>query len=418
MNLLDLLYIPVGIVTAPLWMRKKRAGWGERFGHVSGMFDASGIDPVRPRVLLHAVSVGEVNALRALVPMLSDSTHVFVSTTTDTGLARARSLFGPMEHVSVVRYPLDCSWMVARFLGSIHPDVVGLVELEVWPNFIKACTKRGIPVGLINGRLSARSFRGYRKIRPLLAPTFKRLGFACVQDTEYARRIRAMGVPDERIEITGSMKWDSISALKSPEPSPRALGIARAMGVDLSKPVVVAGSTGPTEEALLHAAIPAELQLIIAPRKPERFDEAAGALPGCVRRSGGKPGAGASRFLLDTIGELSVVFEIADVVVMGRSFNDQFGSDPSEPAGLGKPVLIGPAFSDFVQAVGVLRDAGGLLVVPREGLGAVVRELIDDSQRRVQMGEKAAACVMSQQGSSRRHHDVLLDRIGHTPRSS
>ena len=419
MNLLDLLYIPVGIVTAPLWMRKKRAGWGERFGHVSGMFDASGIDPVRPRVLLHAVSVGEVNALRALVPMLSDSAHVFVSTTTDTGLARARSLFGSMEHVSVVRYPLDCSWMVERFLDSTRPDVVGLVELEVWPNFIKGCTKRGIPVGLINGRLSARSFRGYRKIRPLLAPTFGRLGFACVQDADYARRIGIMGVPDERIEISGSMKWDSLDTRERAEPSPGALQIAREMGIDLDHPVVVGGSTAQGEEVLIDRAVGEGAQVIVAPRKVERFDEAASELAGCVRRSTGETRPGATRFLLDTIGELSAVYELADVVVMGRSFGDLFGSDPIEPAALGKPVLIGPAHSDFSVAVGLLRDAGGLEVVEPEELGERVRALLGDPAMRAKMGGAGRCCVRGQQGASGHHARLLLGRAGvHRARGS
>lgn len=415
MNLLDLIYIPIGLLTAPLWMRKRREGWAERFGHVEHMLSGVADLADRPRVLLHAVSVGEVNALRALVPMLSDHAVVLVSTTTDTGLARARSLFDEIENVRVVRYPLDCSWMVARFLDTTRPQVVALVELEVWPNFIRACTLRSIPIGIINGRLSARSFTGYRKIRSLLSPTFGRLRFACVQDGDYAQRIEAMGVPSERIEITGSMKWDSIRVDHQREPSEQSLSIAHAMGIDLSKPVIVAGSTGPTEEAMLHAALPSDLQLVMAPRKTERFDEAAAAVPGCVRRSSGEAGQGASRFLLDTIGELSALYEIADVVIMGRSFNDQFGSDPSEAAALGKPVLIGPRFSDFAQAVGVLREAGGLRVVRAEELAEVVAALVQDPALRAQMGERATGCVLAQQGASRRHFDKLLGWVGSKP---
>lgn len=392
-------------------MRKKRDGWDERFGHVSHMLGGDIDENGRSRVILHAVSVGEVNALRALVPMLSEHTEVIVSTTTDTGLARAKALFEAIDHVCVVRYPLDCSWMVRRFLDIVKPDVVGLVELEVWPNFIKACTKRGIPVGIINGRLSARSFKGYKKIRWLLGPTFRRLRFVCVQDHDYANRIGAMGVDDERIEITGSMKWDSIHVVLEREPSQRALQIALELGIDLSKPVVVAGSTGPTEEAMLHKAVPGDVQLVIAPRKTERFNEAAAAIPGCVRRSSGQPGQEAKRFVLDTIGELSAVFEIADVVIMGRSFNDQFGSDPTEAAALGKPVLMGARYSDFEQAVGVLEAAGGLRVVDSDEIGSVVSELITDPKIRADMGENAARCVLAQQGASQKHLQVLLGQL-------
>lgn len=413
MNLLDLLYIPLGLATAPFWLRKRREGWDQRFGHVAAMFDDSSLDPARPRVMLHAVSVGEVNALRAIVPMLADSAEVFVSTTTDTGLARAQTLFGGMGRVHVVRYPLDCSWMVKRFLDSVRPDVVGLVELEVWPNFIRACSTRGIPIGIINGRISPRSYKGYRRLRALLRPTFARLCFACVQDKDYAKRIGAMGTPEDRIRITGTMKWDSVRAEHRSQPSERAQQIAGEMGVDLTRPIVVAGSTGPTEEQLMHESVPADVQLIIAPRKTERFDEAAQSVPGAVRRSSGTPAPpGSSRFILDTIGELSSVFEIADLVIMGRSFNDQYGSDPIEPAGLAKAVIIGSRYGDFESSVALLRDAGGIRIESRETLSAAVAELLEDEAKRAAMGEAAQRCVREQQGASATHAEVLLGAVG------
>jgi 3-deoxy-D-manno-octulosonic-acid transferase len=409
-NLLDCLYIPLGLITAPIWMRKRRDGWNQRFGRVADMVDASGIDSQRPRVMLHAVSVGEVNALRAIVPLLTRESTVFVSTTTDTGLARARSLFGDAEHTHVVRYPLDCSWMVDRFLDEVRPDVVGLVELEVWPNFIKRCVSRGIPVGLINGRLSARSFKGYRKIRPFLRPTFRRLSFACVQDQAYKDRIAAMGAQTDRVRITGTMKWDSISTEPVNEPSERARTIAHEMGVDLERPLVVAGSTGPTEESLMHESVPGEVQLIIAPRKTERFDEAADSVPCAVRRSNGKRALpGTNRFILDTIGELSSVYELADIVVMGRSFNDQFGSDPIEPAALGKPVIIGFRYEDFESAVGLLLAEDAIRIETRESLRDAIRQLLDDPAQRDAMGQSAQACVRAQQGASEEHARVLLE---------
>ncbi|MEZ6165248.1 MAG: glycosyltransferase N-terminal domain-containing protein [Phycisphaerales bacterium] len=411
MNLLDLLYIPLGLVTAPFWLRKRREGWDQRFGHVAAMLDEQSFDAEKPRIMLHAVSVGEVNALRDIVPKLAVHTNVVVSTTTDTGLARARSLFGSIKCVCVVRYPLDCSWMVRRFLDTVRPELVALVELEVWPNFIKQCVKRRIPIGIINGRLSARSFKGYRKIRFLLRPTFSRLAFACVQDDDYAQRINAMGVPIERIEITGSMKWDSIDANPRTEISERARTIASEMGIDLALPIVVAGSTGPSEERLIHESVPGDIQLIVAPRKVERFEEAATSIPGGIRRSSGEQRSGAKRFLLDTIGELSSVYELADIVIMGRSFNDQYGSDPIEPAALGKPVLIGPRHSDFDAAISLLTAAGGLRVVARDELPAAIGELLGEEAKRASMGEAAQACVRAQQGASDRHVGVLLGQL-------
>jgi 3-deoxy-D-manno-octulosonic-acid transferase len=413
-NLLDLLYIPIGVLTAPLWMRKKRDGWDQRFGHVASMLNEPSPDAAgsaHPRVLLHAVSVGEVNALRSLVPMLLEDANVVISVTTDTGLKQARSLFGDLERCEVVRYPLDCSWMVDRFLELVQPDVVGLVELEIWPNFVKRCVKRGIPIGIINGRLSARSFKGYRKAKLFLRPTFARLSFACVQDQHYADRIFAMGTPIHRVEITGSMKWDSVDASVHSEPSAKAHEIADSMGVDLDRPVIVAGSTGPGEEAMLHNAIPADVQLIVAPRKIERFEEAASAIPGSIQRSSGKRAVGEKRFVLDTIGELSAIYEIADVVIIGRSFFDLYGSDPIEPAARGKPVLIGPAHSDFLQAMEVLSQADAIQIVARHEVGGAVAKLLDSSQERHAIGQRAREAVTGQQGASQRHKQVLLDHL-------
>ena len=410
MNTFDLAYLAGGVLLSPVWARKKREGWGERFGHIDGMLQrpAGG----RPRVVLHAVSVGEVAALRSLVPILCEHAEVIVSTTTDTGLARARALYA--GSCDVVRTPLDFSWSVRRFLDKSRPDVVGLVELEVWPNLIRGCVQRDIPIGVINGRLSERSFKGYRRARPILAPSFKRLSFACVQDGAYAERFRAMGVAEDRLSVTGSMKWDAVEVADGSARTVDAIGLARTLGLDLDRPIVVGGSTGPGEEALLHASVPEDVQLVCAPRKPERFDEAAAAMPGCVRRShiDQAPRSGQARFLLDSIGELSTLYRVADVVVVGRSFGAQFGSDPMEPAGLGRATLIGPAYSDFTTVVEALRDADGIGVVERAGLPRAISGLLGDAGAREALGARARQCVLEHQGASRHHAQVLLDRCG------
>lgn len=408
MNHWDLAYILGGVALAPVWARKKRSGWGERFGHIGPMFERRGDG--RPRVVLHAVSVGEAAACRCLVPLLAERAEVIISVTTDTGLSRARALYADV--CDVVRSPLDFSWAVRRFLYHTRPDVLGLVELEVWPNLVRGCRARGIPVGVVNGRLSGRSFRGYRRARAFIGPSFRRLDFAAVQDDEYAARFRAMGVDGDRLRVTGSMKWDAVAVAEGTPRTVESIGLARAMGIDPDRPVVVAGSTAPGEEALLHGAVPEGVQLVCAPRKPEWFDEAAAALPGCVRRSTGEVRAGATRFLLDSIGELSTLYRVADVVVLGRSFGGLYGSDPMEPAGLGLPVLIGPAHDDFASAVGVLREAGGIRVVGRDEVGGVLRGLLDDADARRDMGEKARSCVLDHQGASARHAELLLGLAG------
>ncbi|MBO6514188.1 MAG: hypothetical protein JJ974_09520 [Phycisphaerales bacterium] len=404
MNALDFLYLPLAVLSAPFWARKKRGGWSERFGKVEPMLSERWGSHQQPVVLLHAVSVGEVNALRALVPILTDHTTVVISTTTDTGLKRAQSLFS--DSCEVVRYPLDCSWMVKRFLNTINPDVVGLVELEVWPNFVKACTARSIPIGIINGRLSARSFKGYQKIRFLLRSTFARLDFACMQDQEYAHRVRAMGA--ESVEVTGSMKWDALDvAGPIPQPTQSAIQLAEQLGLDRSQPIVVAGSTAEDEEQLIASACPQTVQLICAPRKPEHFEDAAAAMPGCTRRSTGVPRAN-TRFLLDTIGELSGLYQLADLVIIGRSFGTLHGSDPLEPAALGKPILIGPQHSDFTTQINALLEVDAIEVITRDGLEDRIHALLNDPQRRLELGDHARSCVAQHQGASKVHAETLL----------
>lgn len=407
MNLFDLGYLVGGVALAPVWARKRRSGWDERFGRIGGMLRRP--DRGLPRVVLHAVSVGETSACRALVPLLADHAEVIVSATTDTGLARARSLYGSC--CDVVRTPLDFSWAVRRFLDATRPDVLGLVELEVWPNMVRACKARGVPVGVINGRLSERSFRGYRGARGLIGPTFRRLDFAAVQDDTYAGRFLAMGVPAERVRVTGSMKWDAVGVSAGPVRTTEALALGEAMGLDPGRPIVVAGSTAPGEEALLHAAVPPGAQLVCAPRKPEWFDQAAAAMPGSARRSGGRAPAGTERFVLDSIGELSTLYRLADLVVIGRSFGDLYGSDPMEPAGLGRAVLIGPAYGDFAEVVGALLEAGGIRVVPPDRLGGEIAGLLADPDERARMGAGATRCVAEHQGASARHAAILLEHL-------
>lgn len=405
MNGLDLVYLGAGAATAPFWARKRRAGWRERFGHVQGMLTRAPTG--RPRVLIHAVSVGEVAALRALVPILARDADVIVSTSTDTGLARAKALYA--ETCDVVRYPLDASWAVRRFLDAVQPDAVGLVELELWPNFLGACGRRGVPVAVINGRLSARSHRGYARFARIAGKLmFARLDAAAVQDEAYADRFASVGTPADRVSVTGSMKWDSVDAAGDPPgPSDAALELARDMGIDPDRPIVVAGSTGPGEEALMHDACPAGVQLVCAPRKPERFDEAAAAVPGCVRRSTGETRAG-NRYVLDTIGELGLAYELADIVVIGRSFFDLYGSDPTEPAAIGRAMVIGPAVGDFETAVGVLRAAGAIVQTDRDRLAGELAGLMGDEDGRRAMGARARACVREHQGASARHAALLL----------
>ncbi len=410
--LLDLIYLLAAALAAPWWMRKSRSGWGERFGKTNPLPPVTGC-----RVLIHAVSVGEANMIAPLVDrLIEQGVEVVVSVTTDTGTARARELYEP--RCVVVRYPLDASFAVKRFLNSIRPDAVLLAELEVWPNFVMACIARAIPVGVVNGRLSARSFSNYRKIRFALRRTFARLASVCAQDDVYAQRFIEMGVPAERVRVTGTMKWDSAQGGIEAQSVER---LKSELGIDASRPLVVAGSTAPEEHTLLHKAVSDRAQLICAPRRPEWFDSAAQVLSSdgaCVHRSDpstNRPGA--NRFLLDTIGELRAAYALADVVVIGRSFGDLFGSDPMEAAALGKAIVIGPAVSDFQATVDAMCEDDAMVQTTAANLSAVIRDLLRDRSRRDSLARNALACVERHRGAADACAESVMTMISGTNKS-
>lgn len=398
--LVDGVYILVVVLTLPVWLirmirtGKIRTDWPGRFGRVPGADTRS--NRARSRVLLHAVSVGEVNAIRELVASLdAGGCDVVVASTTDTGFARARSLFGARHRV--VRYPFDFSWMIRRFLRCVDPDLVVLVELELWPNFLGACRRRGTPVVVINGRLTERSRRRYGLIAPAVRRMFACLEWAGVQTEDYAGRFRALGVPDGRVEVVGNMKWDNARCSEGVDGSDR---LRDELGIDSNRPLVVAGSTAPGEHELLLAALPDGCQLLCAPRKPEWFDAAAEALPGCTRRSLGERGANPDLFLLDTIGELAQAYDLADIAVVGRSFVGLHGSDVTQPIGLGVATLIGPNHADFRQMVEALVSGDGLRVVGPDELASSIAMLLSDEAARDEMARCGRAVILREQGAT------------------
>lgn len=417
---MDLAYLGAATLASPVWLSrmasrgKLRTDWRGRLGYIH---DVPPRDD-RPRLLVHAVSVGEVNAIRLLVDQLrggDQPVDVFIATTTDTGTRRASELFGPgpsgRGH-GLVRYPFDFSVCVDRLLDAVQPDAAALVELEVWPNFIASCEARGIPVAVINGRLSARSFGRYRMARPILRRTFARLAAVAAQDDAYAERFRAMGVPAERVEVLGTMKWDTAEIIDSVDGAEQ---LALELGIDRTRPLVVAGSTAPGEHELLVAATPADVQLLCAPRKPEWFDDAARVLKGCVRRSRGPTAArtgGSSRYLLDTIGELRKAYALADVVVVGRTFVPLGGSNMIEPVGLGKPTVVGPHVENFLDANAALVDGGGIVPAEAGSLGLILRDLLQSPSRRAEVAERGRAVIRQRQGATERTAALLRRLVG------
>ena len=374
-------------------------GMRDRSGRVGGLRRRS----PGPRILVHGVSVGETHALEPFVDALAASPpapDVVVSASTATGFERARRIHAGRREV--VRFPLDFTWMAARFLDGVRPELVVLGELELWPSFLEACARREIPVCVVNGRLSGRSYRGYRRWRPLARRMFRSLAWVSAQTGVYRDRFVALGVPADRAEVGGSLKWDA--ALKETDAA-EAAALAEALGIDPDRPLIVAGSTGPGEEEVLLRGLPDGCQLLLAPRRPERWDEAAGLVPGMRRRSGwGGVGGGMAEppsvFLLDTLGELPTAYLLADAVFVGRSLVPMGGSNPLEAVALGKPVVIGPHHANFAGVVDELVAAGGLAVSGDPM--AVIAGWLEDPGAALAVVERGRGALERNRGSAER----------------
>ena len=430
--LAGLLYLPVALYNA-LVLGKNRHGWGERFGAVPIL------DPTKQRIWVHAVSLGEINCTPRLIDALRESLpdcEIVFSTTTDTGYARAIELYG---HESVFRFPLDFSPVMARALTRISPSLVLLVELEVWYNLVRMATDRGIPVAVVNGRLTARSARRFARLGRLIRRVFADLAWVGAQDESIADRFSALGTRPERVEVTSSLKWDSASVTDHIDGADE---LARAMGIAPERPLWVCGSTGPGEELMILDAYRQLLRdwaalaqgvhdesavgggigspsLAIVPRKPERFDEVARIVEGagfsCVRRSdhrdGGEGGPVPESCVLlgDTMGELRKFYSLADVVLVGRSLVPMGGSDPMEVAALGKPVVVGPYTDNFRVPVEALAKAEAIRIVPSAGeLPAVVGTIVRDVSLAKVLGSRAREVVIRNQGATRRTADRVV----------
>ena len=405
----DLCYFVGAVLASPLWLArmiatgKIRTDWRARFG-LGEVLPRS----AAPRILIHAVSVGEVNAIRGLVERLASdrlAPEIVVSATTDTGFARAKSLFG--ERHAVVRTPFDFTGAVKRWLARVQPDLLVLVELELWPNMMRLAESMGVPVVVVNGRLSDRSIVRYRRVKPLVSGMFGRATAVLAQNETYAARFAELGARE--VLVSGNMKWDSIAIH---EEVPGAALLREELGIPHDARVVVAGSTEPGEELLLRDALPDGVRLVIAPRKPEWWEGVAANLPGCVRRSRKERGGADTRFhLLDTIGELGMAYSFADVVVMGRSFGTLYGSDPIEPASLGKPVVIGPRIHDFRDVVAAFKARGGIVQCEAAELKAVLARLFADDAERAAISARGRDTIRGEQGGSARTAEVLLSML-------
>jgi len=408
---------------SPWWLwrvattEKYREGLRERLGRVPARLKQIA-DDYKPVIWLHAVSVGEVLAVSRLVEEIGAALpghRLLISTTTRTGQALARERFGAER---VFYCPLDLPWAVRAYLNALRPAMLVLAETEFWPNLLNGCFRRGVPVAVVNARISDRSWPRYKMLRRLWTPILGKLSRLLAQSELDAERLRALGCKPERVAVSGNLKFD-VRVPKEAE----ATRLLKSLGSGLR--FVVAGSTLEGEEATLLEAWPKlvasgeKLVLVLAPRHPERFGVVAALLAGSgvewVRRSEWKGKAGGEIaelrsgqvILLDTIGELASVYSLAAVAFIGGSIVEAGGHNPLEPAQFGVPIVMGPHYVNFRSITEDLRAHDALRNAEREELAGVLRELLTHNDEAQAMGARALRVFEEQAGATGRSVEAI-----------
>ena len=430
-RLLYNLLFPIGLLVflpAYLLKMRRRGNYRNNFGQRLGLYDAgtqARLAQLRAATWIHAVSVGEVAiALKLAAKMReldSDFTCV-LTTTTPTGFAIATEQ--PRDWMQVMYNPIDFLPVVRRAFQVIRPVRVVLVEAEVWPNLAAEARRCGIPLALVNARLSPRSERRFQRFRALVAPTFRCLDLICVQEANDAKRWEALGVLRDRIRHVGSIKYDPTTA-QTDAALPTA--ILREFGIDAAAtPVLFGGSTHAGEEEILarvfrecRAEFPS-LVLIIAPRHVERTRDIVMQLERlglriALRSAAGRPGEHAPDcLLLDTTGELRNWYGVATVVFMGKSLSTRGGQNPVEPILAGKPVLFGPHMENFATLARTLIEQNGAVAVSgADALAARCAELLRDRQAREQVVANAQEVLAAHRGATQRTAELLRALASH-----
>jgi 3-deoxy-D-manno-octulosonic-acid transferase len=424
MYLLYSLLLTVGFVAMLPWFavdalrtRKYITGLGQRLGNLPPI----ALDK-RPLIWLHCVSVGETVAARPLVRALLDnfpSYRLVISTTTVTGQRIAREAFGS-EAAAVFYFPVDWAWTVRRVLRTLRPAAILIMETELWPHLLRECRRRAIPVALINGRLSITSFGRYQMIRPFIRRVLDNLSIALMQSEQDAARIRELGMPGERVQMLGNLKFDSA---ESSIDEAATASLRERFGFDRSARLIIAASThAPEEEVIIDAFEQIKnsqpgyrVRLLIAPRHPERFGEVASLLQASgltwASRSAAARGEDKNRevVLLDTIGELRAVYPLADVAFVGGSITPHGGHNILEPGARGVCVITGAHTHNFAAVTKAMLDENAIIQLPQVSVSAAPAELAgalsailsNDSLRR-DIGQRALMVCERNRGATER----------------
>lgn len=430
------LLLAVLVVGAPYWLVRMvtsgryRAGLAGRLGFVpAGLRKAVAGKRV---IWVHAVSVGEVMAASTLIRELRMALPewvIAVSTTTATGqrLAQERIAGSPVFYL-----PLDFKYAVRRYLVALRPEILILIESELWPRLIEQCAESGVPVVVVNARISDRSFPRYMRLRRLWRPLLAKVSMFLAQSEETAERLRRIGVPGERVRVTGNLKYD----IRVPEQN-RVAGLIREVAA--GRPIIVAGSTvanEPLDEDMIliqawegTARRDIRALLVLAPRHPERFGEVhavaiefptllatemlAGkqskdAYSGFVQQSDPKE---VDIVVLDTIGDLAAVYGIATVAFVGGSLVKRGGHNPLEPAQFAVPVVMGPSFENFREIVEKMLADDAIRIVSREMVSEILIAMLRDPESARAMGERGRAVFEAQTGATVRTVGALMELV-------
>lgn len=429
--LIDLLYLIAIIIISPkiiyrmIRQGRYRSGWGQRFGKITRK------NPEKKCIWIHAVSVGEVNATKTLIATLQNQFsdyEIVISSTTDTGLARAKALYA--GSFSVFYFPFDVSWIMQRAFDRINPAICLLMELEVWPNLTRIAKSRNAPVVVVNGRLSDKSYPRYKLIKPAAQWMFKKVDLVLAQTEEYAQRFRHLGCPADKVMVTNSLKYDTAQITDKVEGSDQ---IRKQLNIDTER-LWVAGGTGPGEERIVLEAFTklrkeqqfADLRVVIVPRKPERFDEVASIadqfgfgltrysrLKASEKKVSGKPAV----TLGDTMGDLKKFYSLATVVFVGRTLVKMGGSDMMEPTALGKCTIFGPHTFNFKQTVDVLlKGAGAIEIKGSRELFEIIQKCLDDDVLREKTAHKGQEVIKQNQGATQRSVTAIVKLLQESQR--
>lgn len=422
-----------------MWKRGKyRENFLQRFGRYAPKLRARFADKRGRRCWIQAVSVGEVNValvfIRELQRQLPDC-DIALSTTTSTGYALACERL-PAE-VALLYFPQDFPWCVRRAYNLVRPDFVVLMESELWPNFIWAGARRGVPIFLVNARMSPRSARRFRRVRWLFGAVARHLTLVCAQSADNAAAYRGLGlgVPADRVQVTGNLKYD-IALPQAAERQFDPAMVLAAAGVKPGQPVLVAGSTHPGEEEILFDLVAGlrrkfpELFLVLVPRHVERTPEivelAKRKNVGLVLRTSCGTGIMAAQssvrdgrdahptdcLLVNTTGELRWFYEVATVIFVGKSLVGQGGQNIVEAAASGHPVVFGPHMENFKAIAAEFVAAGaGVQVQDAEGLATAVAELLASADRRRQVAEAAREVIQANLGATARTVGLIAKRL-------